>query len=78
MHEINIGGAERKICLDCVDMLRVGGKTEELKKVGHRTVYRMEALEEDEEELDETVLGDGGEDSSIVPVVYSCGTVSVS
>ena len=33
----------------------------------------MDESEEDEEEVEMTVLGDGGEDVSIVPVVYPCG-----
>ena len=42
MHEINIDGAERNICHDCVDELWIGGKTEKLKKVGYHTVYRTD------------------------------------
>ena len=38
----------------------------------------MDESEEDEEEVEMTVLVDGGEDVSIVPVVYPCGAVSVS
>ena len=38
----------------------------------------MDESEEDEEEVEMTVLGDGGEDVSIMPVVYPCGAVSVS
>ena len=38
----------------------------------------MDESEEDEEEVEMTVLGDGGEDVSIVPVVYACGAVSIS
>ena len=34
--------------------------------------------EEDKEEVEEAVLGDGGEEVSIVPVVYPHLTVSVS
>ena len=49
MHEINLDGAERKICRNCVDELRIGVNTEKLKKVGHSTVYRTEESEEDEE-----------------------------
>ena len=52
MHEINIDGAERKICHNCVDELWMGGKPKKLKKVQHSTVYRMEKLEEDEEEVE--------------------------
>ena len=78
MYEINIDGVERKICRDCVDELRMGGKPEELKKVGHSTVYRTDELEEDKEEVEGTVLGYGGEEVSIVPGVYPRGTFSVS
>ena len=49
MHEIDIDGAERKICHDCVDDLRIGGKPEKLKKMVHITVYMTEELKEDEE-----------------------------
>ena len=34
--------AERKIFHDFVDELRMGGKPEKLKKVGHSTVYRKD------------------------------------
>ena len=49
MHEINIYGAERKICCDCVDEIQMGVNPEKLKNLGHRTVYRTDKLEEDEE-----------------------------
>ena len=42
MHDIDIDGAERKICRDCVDKLQMGGKPEKLKKLGHSNVYRTE------------------------------------
>ena len=42
MHEIDIDGAERNICCDCVDGLRMGGKTQKLNKVEHSNVYNME------------------------------------
>ena len=45
MHEINIDGAECKVCRDCVDKLCMGGKPEKFRKVGHRTVYRMDELD---------------------------------
>ena len=32
MHEINIDGAERNICHDCVDELWIGGKTEKTEE----------------------------------------------
>ena len=38
MHDIDIDGAEENICRNFVDKLRMGGKPEKLKKVGHRTV----------------------------------------
>ena len=44
MHEIDIDGAEENICRNFVDKLRMGGKPEKLKKVGHRNVYRIEKL----------------------------------
>ena len=60
MHDIYIDREELDICRDCVDELWMGGKPEKLKKVKHRTVYRMEKSEEDEEEVEGEVLGDGG------------------
>ena len=39
MHEINLEGAELKICRGCVDELWTGGKPEKLKNVQHSTVY---------------------------------------
>ena len=78
MHDIKLDGAERRICRNCVDDLRMGGKPEKLNKLGHRTVYRREESEEDKEELEGTWLGDGGEEVSIVSVVYTRGTVSIS
>ena len=42
MHEIDIYGAEWKICRDCIDKLWVGGKPGKLKKVGHITVSRID------------------------------------
>ena len=79
MHEIYIYGAQRKILCDCVEELRMGGKPEKMKNAVHRTVYRTDESEEDEEEVVKgTVLGGEGEDVSIVPVVYPRGTVSVS
>ena len=55
-----------------------GVNPDKLKKVGHRTVYKMKESKEDVKEVEGTVLCDGGEDVSIVPVVYYCETVSVS
>ena len=51
MHEINIDGAQRKICRNCVDELWMGGKPDNLKKVGHITVYRTDESEEETEEV---------------------------
>ena len=42
MHDIDIDGAERKICHGCVDKIQMVGKPEKLNKVQHSTVYRME------------------------------------
>ena len=78
MHAINLDGAERKICHNCVDELWMGGKPKKLKKVQHSTVYRTEKLEEDEEEVEGTLNFDGGDEVNIVPFVYPRGTVSVS
>ena len=55
----------------------MGGNPEKLKNLGHSTVYRADELEEDEEEVEGEVLRYGGEDVSIVPVVYPCGAVSI-
>ena len=33
MHEINLDGAERKICHNCIEELWMGGKTKKLKKL---------------------------------------------
>ena len=55
MHDIKLDGAERKICRECVDNLRMGGKPEKLKMVQHSTVFRTDELEEDEEEVEGTV-----------------------
>ena len=47
MYEINLDGAERKICHNCVDNIWMGGKPEKLKKVQHSTVYRTDESEEE-------------------------------
>ena len=78
MHDMNLDRSDRKICHDCVDNLWMGGKPEKLKKVGQSTVYRTDKSEEDEEEVEGRVLGNGGDDFSIVPVVYPRGEVIVS
>ena len=41
-------------------------------------MYRRDYSEYYEEEVEGTVLGDGGEEVIIVPVEYPCGMVSVS
>ena len=78
MHEIELDGAERNICCNCVDELQMGGKPDKLKKVEHSTVCRADESEESEEEVEGTVLVGGGEDVIIVPVVYPRGMVSIS
>ena len=77
-HEININGAERNIFRDCVEEIRMGGNPEKLKKLEHITVYRREEYEEDEDKVEGKVLGYGGTDVSILPVVYPRGAVSDS
>ena len=47
MHEIDLDGAERKICHNCVDELWMEGKPKKLKKLQHKTVYRRDESEED-------------------------------
>ena len=42
MHEIDLDGAELRICCECVDKLCMGGKPDKLKKVQHITLYRTE------------------------------------
>ena len=78
MHEIELDGSERKICRKCIDDLRMGGKFEKSKMMQDSTVYRMDELEEDEEEVEGTVDSDGGDEVNYVPFVYPRGTVSVS
>ena len=56
----------------------MGGKSEKSKKVGDSTVSKTVELKEDEEEVEVTVLGGGGDEVSIMPVVYPRGTVIVS
>ena len=46
MYEIDIDGAERNICHNCVDKIWMGGNPEKLKKVQHSTVYRTDESEE--------------------------------
>ena len=61
--------AEQKICRDCLDKIRGWGKSEILNKVGYFTVYVTDESEKDKEELEGTLLGGGGDDVSIMPVV---------
>ena len=56
----------------------MGGKFEKPKMMQDSTVYRMDKLEEDEEEVEGTVDLDGGDEVNYVPFVYPRGTVSVS
>ena len=42
MHEIDIDGAEQKLCRGCVDELWMGGKPDKLKNMGGKTVYITE------------------------------------
>ena len=49
MNEIDLDGGEPKTFCDCVDKIRVRGKSETLKKVGYGTVYGTDESEEDEE-----------------------------
>ena len=44
MHDIDLEGAERKICHNYVDEIWMGGKPKKLKKVKHSTVYRTDEL----------------------------------
>ena len=44
MHEIKLDGSERRICRECIDDLRMGGKFEKSKMMQDNTVYRMEEL----------------------------------
>ena len=53
-----------------------GRKSDKLKRVGDSTVSKTIELEEEKEEMEETVLGGGG--VSTMYVVYHCGLVSVS
>ena len=47
MHEIDLDGAEQKICRTFIDNRRMGGKPKKSKMVQHSTVYRKDELEED-------------------------------
>ena len=78
MNEIDIDRGERKICRNCVDEIRVRGKSETLKKAGDITVYGTDESEEDKEEEDGTVIEGWGDEVSVIPIVYPHGTFSVS
>ena len=56
----------------------MGGKFEILKMMQYSTVYRMDKLEEDEEEVEGTMDFDGGDEVNYVTFVYPHGTVIVS
>ena len=77
MHEINLDGAERKICRNCVKDIWMGGNPEKMKKVQHSTMYRTDEQDEEEEEVEGTVHLYEGVEVSIVNFVYPCRTVSV-
>ena len=47
MYEIDVDGAERKICHNCVNEIWMGGKPEKLNNVQHSTLYKMDELEEE-------------------------------
>ena len=73
IHEIDLDGAERKICRNCVDEIWMGGKPVKLKKVKYSTVYRTEESEDYEEEVEGTVYLNGGDEVSIVPLYILVG-----
>ena len=52
LNNIDFDRAERNICLDCVDKLWGGGKSETLKQVGYSTVSKTYESEEYEEGVD--------------------------
>ena len=78
MNEIDLDGGRRNICRDCVDKIQVRGKSETLKKVVNSTVYGTDKSDEDDKKLEWTVVGGGGDEVSVMPVVYPHGKVSVS
>ena len=49
LNDIDFDEADRKICHNCINELRGGGKSEKLNKVGDSTMYGMEKTDEDEE-----------------------------
>ena len=38
LNYVDFGGAERNVCRNCVENIRVRGKSETLKKLGYRTL----------------------------------------
>ena len=78
MNYIDFDGAEKNICRNYVDEIRGRGKSETLKKVGYSTVYRTDESEEEKQEVEGSVLGGGGDEISVISIVYPHGTVSVS
>ena len=73
MHDIELDGSKRKICRECIDDLWMGVKFEKLKMMQDSTVYRMDELEEDEEEVEGTVDSDGGDEVNYVPLYILVG-----
>ena len=61
LNHIGFDGAERDIFRYCVDKLQERDKSETLKKVGYSTMYGTDESENEEEEVDGTVLGGGGD-----------------
>ena len=78
MNQIDLDGAEQKICHNCVDKLWMGGKPDKLKKVQYSNMYRTDEQEEEKYGVEGKVYLDRGDDVSIVPFVYPRETVSVS
>ena len=78
LNDINFDGSERKIFRGFVEEIRGRGKSETLKKVGDSTVHRTDKAEEDEEEVEGTVIGGGGDEVSGMYIVYPRWKVSVS
>ena len=68
MYEIKLDGSEQKICRECIDDLRMGGKFEKSKMMEDSTVYRMDELEEDEEGVEGTVDFNGGVEVNDMPL----------
>ena len=68
---IDFDRAEWKICRNYVDKVRDQGKAETLKNVGYSTVYRTDESKEEKEDVEGAVLGGGGDEVSVMSVVYS-------